>query len=1367
MLSTVRREKIDLEAADQTIATPLAGLCLDQVSIQPEIPPREEGGLVPVSIAQERLWFLDQINPGDVSGTISRAIKITGLLRQDLIVRALQAIVNRHESLRTTFATNQLNSVRDSNPAQLIATNSTIEVPVFDLSNEPVNQRERKARDLAQSAAQRSFDLTLGPLVRATLFKLSEYEHVLLLIVHRIVCDDSSLQILIDELWSAYGAYANEGPSSDFPPHIQYADYASWEAKQTEDETTRAALDFWRVSLQGAPTVIELPTDRPRPAVRSWHGNSVWVKFENGVVEELQAIAAYEGASLSIVLLSAFKVLLARYCRQDDLVVGYTVSNRSRAETKHLIGPFASFLIIRTNLSGNPTFHELLYRVRTATIEGQAHFVPFEKLLEKLELEPSLSHAPVFQVSFDFQQTNAADEMTGLELEEFEFDDGIARFDLAIDVFQNSSHLDCRFRYSTDLFDRTTIERLGNHFKTVLKEIVSNPQQRVGALPLLTEAERKQILVDWNNTETSRDAAQCIPELFESQVDLTPESIAVTFEAQELTYGELNRRANQLAHYLKTRGVGPEVLVGICVKRSLEMVVGLLGILKAGGAYVPLDPAYPTDRLEFMLKDSGATLLLTQQSIGLRIGEGIAEIVCLDTDSSEISQECEENLATKPGAENLAYVIYTSGSTGKPKGVAIEHRSTASLIAWARGVFSEEELGGVLASTSICFDLSVFELFLPLSCGGKVLLANDILQLLSLQSRNEVKLINTVPSAMVELLRLGGIPEGVQAVNLAGEPLQASLVDEIYEQTQVKRVFDLYGPSEDTTYSTFALRLPQGPTTIGRPISNTRVYLLDEILQPVPIGVPGELHLAGDGLARGYFNLPELTATAFIPDPFNANTAGRLYRTGDLARYMADGKIEYLVRIDNQVKIRGFRIELGEIEAVLREHRSVQDVAVVQRLGKLIAYIVPSAKPIEVGKLWRDLRALVSSKLPDYMLPAVFVELDGLPLTTNGKLDRRALPTPDETRPDLEQPYVGPRDQLEEQLVAMWANVLQLKSVGIRDNFFELGGNSLLAARLFAQIENRLGKHLPLATLFQFPTIEQLANFLRDSDTSKPWSSLVAIQPEGSRPPLFCVHAAGANVLIYRPLSRHLGRDQPVYALQAPGLDGRTSPFTSVEEMAALYLKEIRTFQSQGPYYLLGASFGGLVIYEMAQQLLAAGQEVALLAMLNTNCPVYTLAKRMRCHLGNLMEYGPRRYATEVSKSVKRRLTGQVAKGSSGESNGSGKAKDLDAEIQKLLVKDSGVDESLVRTVAAILSAEERYVPARREYPGKITLFWARDAKPNFQDNRLGWRRMAAGGLDLQVVPGTHTSMREEPYVAELVEKLKPCLANANFQTGN
>ena len=1357
MSSTVKREHANLKGADQLGAAPAVGPRLEPVPTQPTIPLRGEKGPVPLSFAQNRLWFLEQINPGDASEAISRAIKLTGPLKRDLLERSLQAVISRHESLRTTFATNQLDSVKDSKPVQLIAPQRTVDIPVIDLSQEPVNEREAAARGLAQRAAQQPFDLTLGPLVRAVLFRLDEGEHVLLLNLHRIICDDWSLQILIDELWAAYKAFANGEAWSSSALPLQYADYVLWQRKLFTDESTGPAFDFWRANLQGAPTVIDLPTDRPRSAVRSWHGRSVWVELEKELVAALDAIAGREGTTLPVLLLAAFKVVLARHTRQNDLVVGYTVSNRAAAETNHLVGPLSSPLALRTSLPCDTTIRELLSQLQTTILQAQAHSLPFEKLLEQMKLEPSLSHPPVFQVSFSFLFTNDRDEAAELQLKEFNFDDGVAAFDLAVDVFEQSHQLQCRFRYSTDLFDHPRIERLSSHFKTVLEGIVANPNERVYALPLLTEVERKQVLVDWNRTEKAFPfAVQCIPQLFEGQVELTPDVTAATFETKELTYAELNRRTNQLAHYLSKRGVGPEVLVGICMKRSLEMIVGLLGILKAGGAYVPLDPAYPTERLHLMLQDSGAGLLLTEEPIRKRFADTAAEVVAIDTDWPEISNEHEENPATKPQASHLSYVIYTSGSTGTPKGVAIEHRSAAALLAWARDVFSSEELSGVLASTSICFDLSVFELFMPLSCGGKVVLVNDILHLRSLPSAGEVKLINTVPSAIVELLHLGGIPNSVQTINLAGEPLPASLVDEIYSQTHVQRVFDLYGPSEDTTYSTFAHRLPQEEATIGRPISNTRVYLLDQYLQPVPIGVPGELYLAGAGLARGYLNRPELSATAFAPDPFNP---GRLYKTGDLCRYLADGKIEYMGRIDRQVKIRGFRIEPGEIEAVLRKHSSVRDVAVIARQGRLVAYVVPAVKPAgDVAKLWNELRDFIKARLPEYMSPAIFVALDALPLTPNGKVDRHSLPLPDESQRDVEQAYVAPRDQLEEQLVILWANVLQRKSIGVSDNFFELGGNSLLAARLFAQIENRLGKHLPLAALFKFPTIEQLANSLRDSDIFKPWSSLVAIQPEGSRPPLFCVHAAGANVLIYRPLSRHLGNDQPLFALQARGLDGRTKPLTTVEEMAALYISEIRAFQPRGPYFLLGASFGGLVIYEMAQQLLAQGQKVALLAMLNTDCPVYSFAKRMQCHVGHLMEYGPKRYVSAAGEGVKRRLSRRIAK----ENNAAAKTNATDPEIHKLLASDSGVDESLVRTVDAILSAEERYAPARQQYPGKITLFWARDATPGFEDNRLGWRRMAAGGLDLHVVPGTHTTMREEPYVAELAYKLKSCLYQAH-----
>jgi len=775
------------------------------------------------------------------------------------------------------------------------------------------------------------------------------------------------------------------------------------------------------------------------------------------------------------------------------------------------------------------------------------------------------------------------------------------------------------------------------------------------------------------------------------------------------------------------------------------LLVALLGILKAGGAYVPLDPAYPQSRLQFMLEDSAATVVLTEQKLAGRLPQSSSKQICVDTEREQIAAESSARLNA---SSSLAYVIYTSGSTGRPKGVAIEQGSAVTLLQWAQTVYSREDLAGVLASTSICFDLSVFELFLPLSVGGTVVIAENALQLASGRWPVALTLINTVPSAIAELLRLQGIPESVRVVNLAGEALPQALVAQLYEQETIERVYDLYGPSEDTTYTTWALRSATEPATIGRPIANTQIYLLDGELQPVPIGVAGELYIGGAGLARGYLKRPELTAEKFISNPYGA-AGTRLYRTGDVARYQEDGKLQYLGRSDQQVKVRGYRIELGEIETALREQRTIRDVAVIAKEGKLVAYVVRSAEaPANGSKLTSVWRESLLSRLPAYMVPVLFVELEKLPLTPSGKINRGALPSPEELATLSASDRVTPRDELEAQLVKLWTKILQAETIGVTDNFFEVGGDSLLAARLFAQIHNRFGKNLPLATLFVSPTIEQLANVLRATEAEAMWSSLVPIQPHGSKPPLFCVHAAGANVLIYRPLSRHLGDDQPVYALQAQGLDGRREPLTCIEDMAAEYIKEMRTFQPSGPYYLLGASFGGLVVYEMAQQLLSQGERVAFLGMLNTNCPVYSFWKKIGCHVGHLKERGAWDYLRSLKESVKRRL-----------GPGDSTHNAATAEVQSLVPAQA--DDALVRTVAAILEAEQKYVPAIQHYSGNLTFFWAEDAPRDFEDNRLAWRKIAPEGFEIHVVPGTHTKMREEPYVQKLAEKLKPCLEKA------
>jgi amino acid adenylation domain-containing protein len=1303
------------------------------------------------SSAQERLWFLIQINPQDTAANIARAVRVVGPLNREVLQRSLQSMIYRHETLRTTFATAQLYAGIDSRPVQLVAEAGSFSFDFVDLSETAKPDVEATAEQLMRKRVRQPFDLSVGPLIRATLIRVAEQSHILLITAHRIIADEESLKILFRELWQVYAA-AGDLDAAHLPPlPVQYADFAAAQLHTLQSEAANSSIDYWRQSLAGAPPVVELPADRTRAPLRTTGATNISLVVDAKLVARLRALAADKQVSLRTLLLAAYTILLSRYSSQEQMVVGLELANRDVEEVCNLVGPLANVLPLKIDLSPEETFVHLLHRWDQLLLEAGKHaFVPFEKLLQELNVERSLSRSPLVQVTFNFQtgdETRA--HVGGLDLEELVLGSSTNSFEVSLHVVLKCDRLECRWEYNEALYDATLIEQLAGHFPVLLNGIVDGPLQTISALPLLNERDREQVLVAWNQTEAAYESGHCLAELFEAQVERTPQALAVADEKQRLSYAELERRANQLASRLRREGVGCESLVAVCLERSVEMLVAVLGVLKAGGAYVPLDPSYPEARLRFMLTDTAAEVVLTEQHLAARLPSVGSKQLWLDSEREQLRAESESRPPRVSRPESLGYVIYTSGSTGRPKGVAIEQRSTVALLQWAQQVFRREDLAAVLASTSICFDLSVFEMFLPLSVGGAVIVAQDALQLANADwmahSGVELSLINTVPSAMAELVRLGCLPASVRVVNLAGEPLSQTLVEQLYEQSGIERVYDLYGPTEDTTYSTYALRGVKEAATIGRPIANTQVYLLDSWLEPVPVGVAGELYLGGAGLARGYLKRPELTAERFIPNPYGPRGA-RLYRTGDLARYQRDGKLQYLGRRDQQVKLRGYRIELGEIEAVLRQHPFVGEVAVTLHERRLIAYVVRSAEA-KGAKLTTALREFVSSKLPEYMVPAFFVELDVLPLTSNGKIDRKALPAP-EVGVHFAKDHVAPRDNVEAQMANLWAKILHVNVVGVTDNFFELGGDSLLAARLFAQIHNRFGKNLPLSTLFTAPTIEQLTKTL-STEGGVTWSSLVPIQPHGSKPPLFCVHAAGANVLIYRPLSRHLGDDQPVYALQAQGLDGR-EPYRCVEDMAAHYVKQIRAFQPNGPYYLLGASFGGLVSYEVAHQLLAQGQEVAFLGLLNTNCPVYSLRKRLSCHLGHLKQRGLWNYSSDLARRLRQRLN---------PANSGDDPAGSQANVQSV-VQDPQ-DAALVRTVAAILEAEQNYRPANRRYPGRITFFWADDAPRDFEDNRSAWTSVAAGKCEIHLVPGTHTKMREEPHVQKLVEKLKPCLEKA------
>jgi amino acid adenylation domain-containing protein len=1052
----------------------------------PPIPRRVSKDPAPLSFAQERLWFLEQLEPGSTVYNICRASRVTGQLNGTALEASLAEILRRHEVLRSQIC------VIEGRPMQLTASGPEFKLHFTDLRSLTGTELDEEIRRQIRSEGERQLDFSAGFSLRAVLLQISDDQHILVLTTHHIVSDAWSMGILTRELWTLYDSYANGRPVSLPELPVQYADYALWQREWLQGDVLEFQLSYWKEQLKELP-ILNFPTDHPRPAKQSFRGARQPISLPQSLTTAINELSRREGVTQFMALLAAFQVLLYRYSGQEDVVVGSPIANRNRNEIEGLIGFFVNTLVLRTDLSEKPNFKELLQRVRNVCLQAYAHQdLPFEKSVEELRPERDLSRNPLFQVMFVLQNTpRTLPQTAGLSIERVDVLPATSPFDLSLYLRERDGRFIGFFEYNTDVFEPSTIERMIGHFETVMEGIVADPQQPISTLPLLTEAERHQLLVEWNDTAADYPKDSCIHELFEAQVESTPEAIAVQFEGKQLTYRELNSRANQLAHHLRGLGVGPKKLVGICVERSFEMVVGLLGILKAGGAYVPLDPVYPRERLEFMLQDAQVSVLLTQAKLvedrGWRMEDGDPrssifdprrKVVYLDRDLLTIERESIENPSSQMHSDNLAYVIYTSGSTGNPKGVAIEHRNIVNLLQWAKTVYQLSELAGVLASTSICFDLSIFELFVPLSWGGKVILAENALHLYSIAEKNNITLINTVPSVMTELLAMGKLPNSVRTMNLAGEPLRSELVKQIYESANVEKVYDLYGPSETTTYSTFSLRTADGPATIGRPIANTRIYILDGNLEPIPIGIPGELYIGGAGVARGYLNRPDLTAERFISSFFNANGGERIYRTGDLARYRPDGDIEFLGRGDNQVKIHGYRIELGEIEAALNRHAAVKDCVVLVNEhelysgNKLVCYLVPSQYS---APSVTELRRYLKDKLPVYMVPSAFVMLEALPLTPNGKVDRQKLRRPDDTRPQLTEEFVAPRTEVEELIAQTWQEVLKIENVGIYDNFFELGGHSLLAVQIVFRLRAALDREIPLRVLFDGPTITALA----------------------------------------------------------------------------------------------------------------------------------------------------------------------------------------------------------------------------------------------------------------------------------------------------
>jgi amino acid adenylation domain-containing protein/FkbM family methyltransferase len=1308
-------------------------------------------GPVPLSFAQQRMWFLHQLAPESPAYNIVDFMHFAGIADQPAMTEALNALVRRHEMLRTIF------TVNDGLPVQVVGPEVQVALTFRDLRQIPEADQEAAWIHLAQSEGRTVFDLTQAPLFRALLIQLAG-AHMLVLTVHHIVADEWSMEVLQKELKTLYES-AREGRPPDLPPlPIQYADFARWQRKWLQGDVLARQLNYWKADLAGTPVLLDLPTDKPRPASQSFRGATEVFAMPQQLLKRLKAIGQQEHTTLFMTLMAGFMTLMHRYAAQDDVAVGTPISGRTRSETEGLIGLFLNTVVLRSTFAADTSFRSLLGQVRERALGAYGHQdLPFEQLVAEMAPERTASHSPIFQVMFILNNAEAASQasnVTGLQ----KVGTGTSKFDLTFYVSEGQDGLSLLIEYSTDLFERSTIVRMGGHFHQLLDALSREPELPVSRVSMLSDEERRQVLTGWNDTAVAfPDGGRCVHALIERQARESAERTALVVGEQELTFQELNSRANQLAHHLERNGVGPNVLVGLCTERSVDMIVALLGILKAGGAYVPLDPSFPRERLSFMMEDSRMRVLVAHRGLHESLPCNGMSVIDLDGDRQIIAARSGEDLMLREaGPSDLAYVLYTSGSTGKPKGVEIPHSALTNFLLSMR---QEPGLGPgdrMLAVTTLSFDIAGLELYLPLIAGGTVVLAaaaeaQDPSRLADLIRSSSCSVMQATPATWWSLIHSGWNGAPHLRLLCGGEPLTEELAGELLKRC--RELWNMYGPTETTIWSTIhKVTGSQGPAPIGRPIANTDVFVLDAQRQPVPIGVTGELYIGGSGVARGYLGRPILTQERFV-EAAGVST-GRLYRTGDLARWREDGRLVCLGRVDNQVKVRGFRIEAGEVEAVLSRHDRVRQCAVtVHERSPGNKVLACHYEPRGAALTAAELRAHLMMELPEYMVPSLFVPMDRLPLTPNGKINRKALTLQEDSAEAALHSYVAPRDEVEQLLARLWQNVLRVKRVGIRDNFFELGGHSLLAVRIVADIEKAFKVRLPLATLLQASTIGDLAEVLRAKDWKPTWNSLVALRPGGSKPALFLMHAHGGNVLEYYPFANRLEADQPVYALQARGLDGNLKRGESLEMIAAAYIKELRTFQPHGPYLLGGFCFGGLLAYEVAQQLKAAGEEIALLLLIQTTHPAQDHFRR---EVGPLRQWWYRG-TTRVAIEKERILSGErgYVRERYGQLLDVMRGKTALALTRVLGKNESNGAAPSASFVSELMKTEhdraaDAYEP--RPYDGDVLLIRVRNLLPGVVADPvfLGWKDLLSGRVDLCELPGYQQTLMLEPNVSGL-----------------
>jgi amino acid adenylation domain-containing protein len=1386
-----RRIEVAMRAGEKVEAPPL-------VRVERE---GRRGGSFPLSFAQQRLWFIDQLYPASPLYINQGIAMIEGELNLEAFERMINEIVRRHETLRTRF------EIHEGEPAQVILEWEFRRLDVVDLTSLGPEERREEVSRITREESGTGFDLGRGPLLRVKVLKLTQDEYVVLYTMHHIVSDAWSMEILIREVNELYRTYSigsvGEAPTLPELP-IQYADFAVWQRAWLQGEALEEKLEYWRRQLAGIED-LALPTDRPRPAMRSYRGGIRHFVVERELTRKLRKLSQREEVTLFMVMLAGFDVLMSRYSGQNDVVVGTDTANRNRAEIEGLIGFFINQLVLRVEVRTEESFEGLLKRVRNVCLEAYAHEdAPFEKLVEELRPERDLSRSPLFQAKLIWQN---APQSRHLDLESKDWlnngdsaqtasESQMARFDLLVSIVDVGSNLIGSVDYSRDLFEAETIERLMSHYINALRDIVGGIEKSISTLDLLSGAEREQIVVEWNRTETPYMSDRPIHELFAEQAERAPERIALIGGGKLVSYRELNRRANQLGGYLQGLGVGPEVVVGVCLERSVEMIVAILGTLKAGGAYLPLDPEFPAERLEYLLEDAGVRVILTQRSLDARLKAFGRETVLIAEEWERIDVENESaqksDLERTCEAENLAYVIYTSGSTGKPKGVMVRHQSLVNYsqdicrrLGTAEGA-NNHNLQFATVST-IAADLGNTCIYPSLLSGGGLHVlsyetAIDGIRFGEYLRHEPIDVLKIVPSHLSGLLRsqqtkVNMLPQ--KYLILGGEALSYELVDRIRARGESCEVINHYGPTETTIGSLTAKaqevdveagRAMSAP--IGTPIANTRSYVLDRDFNLVPVGARGELQISGEGVARGYLGKPDMTAERFMPNPFSQNGGERLYRTGDVVRYLSDGKTEFLGRADDQVKVRGYRVELGEIEAVLTEHRCVRQSVVVAHEDesgdkRIVGYVAAEEK-VTVA----ELKQYARERLPEYMTPETILLLEEIPLTANGKVDRKRLPSLSDALQVKEEGFIRSRDIFEHRLLKIWEGLLDVRPIGVKDSFFDLGGHSILAAIMMAQIKSEFGREAPLYVLFQEGTIERLAAFFKQDASSMSWSCLVEFQSSGPKTPLFFVHPGGGNVHSYYDLARCLGSDRPFYAFQQPGLYKERALFTSIEDLAAYYIEAMKTAQPEGPYFIGGWSFGGLVAFEMARQLFAQDQKVGQLMLLDSSAPI------------SMKEYFGEEYEEDDEDEHKDDATLLLELfGGLGFSEEDLKPYEGDKRIEYILKTGIGmnlfppdVDIARARNYLELFRtngrARRKYLP--QVYQGSVTLFtpFTQLTLPPSDGTdhgeriaRLihdkGWSELAAGGVRVIEVPGDHGTMVGKPHVETLALRIRECLDEA------